>query len=429
MLKLGASKFSQYIVGATFLVASVVASAETSISINGIGSNRYPVAVAHFATEGSANPPEDVSAIIRADLDRSAMFATSDVGNIQWVSSGRLNLDAWKSNQLSGFVMGVVSPLVNGQWYVKFRLVDPISGNDLATKSFSVRSDGLRAVSHQIADVIYKQLTGLNGFFSSRIAYVSKSSGVYELRIADADGANPHVALHSTNPIMSPTWSRDGSHLAYVTFENGPAQVYVHDLATASRRVVAKFRGSNSAPSFSPDGRTLVVTLTKDGNSELYQIPIEGGDPKRLTHNSVIDTEGVYSHDGRSIIFTSDRSGRPQIYKMDASGGGDAQRLTFRTDYAVAPHLSPDGHTITYIARNSGALQVQVLDSANGESHTLTSTRDDESPSFCPNGTLILYATKVSGKSVLMVTTPDGSFKQPLQVTGDVVRAPVWGPN
>ena len=53
--------------------------------------------------------------------------------------------------------------------------------------------------------------TGEPGVFSTSIAYVVKSTGRYELKIADADGANEQAALASREPIISPAWSPAGS--------------------------------------------------------------------------------------------------------------------------------------------------------------------------------------------------------------------------
>ena len=58
----------------------------------------------------------------------------------------------------------------------------------------------------------------------------------------------------------------------------------------------------------------------------------------------------------------------------------------------------------------------------------LTDTTDDESPSFAPNGKLIIYATRAQGRDVLMTTTLDGKIKARLVSTTADVREPVWSP-
>ena len=149
---------------------------------------------------------------------------------------------------------------------------------------------------------------------------------------------------------------------------------------------------------------------------------------RRLTFSSAIDTEPFFSPDGQFIYFTSDRGGSPQIYRMPASGG-DAQRITFEGSYNVSPRVSPDGKSLAYIARNSeGKFQVALLDLTTQQVQILTDSDRDESPSFAPNGRMILYATVLDGRSVLSAVSIDGRVKQRLTVNAGDVREPAWGP-
>jgi dipeptidyl aminopeptidase/acylaminoacyl peptidase len=139
--------------------------------------------------------------------------------------------------------------------------------------------------------------------------------------VADSDGYNEQVVLAQDEPIMSPSWSPDGSHLAYVSFETGHASVFVQSLYTKQRKLLADFRGSNSAPAWSPDGRQLAVVLTRDGSSQIYLIRPDGGGLRRITFSGAIDTEPHFSPDGQYLLFTSDRGGSAQIYRMPVEGG------------------------------------------------------------------------------------------------------------
>jgi TolB protein len=320
---------------------------------------------------------------------------------------------------------GSVTRLADGRFDVRFRLWDVVKGSNLGGASHVVTAPNLRLAAHKVSDYIYEKLTGEKGIFSTKIAYVTKSGSRYTLWTADADGESAVAQLTNTEPIISPAWSPNGGQLAYVSFESRKPEVWVFDMNTRARRLVAGFKGSNSGPSWSPDGRTLAITLSRDGNSQIYAVGASGGEPTRLTRSDAIDTEATYSADGKSIYFMSDRGGAPQIYKMAATGGG-ATRITFTGNYNISPASSPDGKWLAYISRAGGGYKLFVMDLSSGVANAITDTNADEKPSFAANSKLIIYATKLQGKEVLMSTTVDGRVKSRLGGASGDIREPAW---
>ncbi len=407
-------------------LATVPALAQFRVEVTGVGLTQLPIALVPF--RGDAESPQKIAAIVQADLERSGQFRGVDPAGAPVLDeTSRPDVSPWRQRGADTLAVGSVTRLADGRYDVRYRLWDVVRGQDLGGQSFVVVAADLRLAAHRIADQIYEKLTGDKGVFSTRIAYVTKSGPRYNLWVADADGENAQSALASPEPIISPAWSASGGQLAYVSFESRKPVVYVHEVQTGQRRLVANFRGSNSAPAWSPDGRTLAVTLTRDGGSQLYTIPAAGGEPRRLTQSSGIDTEPLYSADGRSIFFVSDRGGSPQIYRMPVSGG-EPQRVTFTGTYNISPTLSPDGRWLAYISRISGAFKLQVMELASGNVQSVTDTTADESPSFAPNGRLIVYATRQGGREALMTTTIDGKIKARLAGQGGDIREPDWGP-
>jgi TolB protein len=416
----------QFAASLCFALLAAPAGAQLRIEITGVGSNQFPVAVAKFERAGDA--PQEVDAIIRANLQRSGLFRLVDTGATPISENAQVALPDWKARGADALVIGSVTRLADGRFDVRYRLMDTVKQTQLDAQSLVTPARDLRLSAHTISDRIYEKLTGERGVFATRIAYVvQKNRKAYELQIADADGENPQIALARPEAIISPTWAPDGVRIAYTSFESGKAVVYLHTLTTGERRVVANFRGTNSAPAFAPDGKTMAVALTKDGLTQIYGISTDGSGVRRLTNSGAIDTEPRFSPDGKFIYFTSDRGGGPQIYRMAPDGSG-VTRVTFTGDYNVTPRVSPDGKQIAYVSRRNGRFQVQVLDLASGQETAVTDTTSDESPSFAPNGRMLLYATEVGGRGVLALASPDGRFRARLpSVSGDV-NEPTWGP-
>jgi TolB protein len=400
------------------------ASAQFRLEISGVGATQIPVAIAPLRGEGVGNV--SLSAIIRADLERSGAFRTMAPPQ-QVDERSTLPQAELRAAGADALLAGSIARLADGTFDIRYKFWDVVRGQEYFARATTVLAADLRLAAHRIADEIFKQMTGDPGVFATRIAYVTKAGRQFTLRVTDADGEGGHVALSSTEPIISPAWSPNGRELAYVSFETQKAVVWVQDVLSGKRAPIANFRGTNSAPAWSPNGRELAVTLSRDGPAQLYLIARDGGSPRRLTASAAIDTEPVFSPDGRTVYFVSDRGGGPQIYRVPVAGGS-VDRVTFTGSYNISPAISPDGATLAYIARSGNAFRVTTLDLASGTLRTLSDTNDDESPSFAPNGRLLCYASRAQGRDVLMTTTLDGRIKTRLLTTGLDMREPAWGP-
>jgi TolB protein len=400
------------------------AKAQFRVDVSGIGLSQIPFAMVPFKGEETA--PQKTSSIVTLDLERSGLFKGLAV-NQSLDEVSRPDVSAFRQKNVDALITGSVTRLADGRYDVRFRLWDIVKGQDMGGQSYAVLPADLRLVSHRISDYVYEKLTGDKGVFSTRIAYVTKNAGKFNLWIADADGENAQAALSSPEPIISPSWSPNGQQLAYVSFESRKPVVYIHEVATGKRRVLANFKGSNSAPSWSPDGGTLAVTLSRDGGSQLFLIDARGGDPRRLTSSSSIDTEPVFSPDGSTIYFVSDRGGMPQIYRISVTGGA-VQRVTYSGNYNISPSISSDGRWLAYISRISGQFKLSVQDLSSEKVTQITPTIADERPSFAPNSKLIVYATQVQGREALMTTSLDGRITARLAGQNGDIREPNWGP-
>lgn len=252
-----------------------LALAQLKVDISGVGANQIPIGVAGFVNESVSGQP--LSSIIRADLERSGMFRLIDTQDTI-AEDAAVDLASWKSKGADALASGSVIKLSDGRIEIRYKLIDTVRGATLAAQSLIVQPTFARLGAHRIADDIFEKLTGIRGAFATRIAYVSRSGGEYRLEIADSDGENAFIALRSSEPIISPTWSPDGSRLAYVSFESKKPVVYVQELASRKRVIAANFKGSNSAPAWSPDGRRLAIALSREGLTQIYSVSADGSD-------------------------------------------------------------------------------------------------------------------------------------------------------
>ena len=396
-----------------------------------------PIAVVPFTWQSAGVPDSnDVAQIIRSDLNRSGAFnALRDDRYIELPGRGEeIKFDTWRLLKQAYIVVGRVVDNPDGTYRVEFELFNVTSQQRMIGLALAGRRDDMRAVAHQIADLIYEKIKGVRGAFHTRIAYVTSVGPLraqkYRLVVADSDGFNPQTVIQSVEPLLSPAWSPDSKRLAYVSFERGNSAIYIQEIASGARRLVSSFKGINGAPAFSPDGTKMAMTLSRSGNPEIYTLDLASNTYTQITKSFAIDTEAVWMPNGNELLFTSDRGGRPQIYKVSARGG-EPVRVTFEGTENARASVSADGKKIAVAQGQSSLYHVAVLDRERGEPgvvRQVSQGRLDESPSFAPNGSMILYAAREGSRGVLYAVAADGSVRQKLAFAEGDVREPAWSP-
>ena len=418
-----------------FLLVSQLAQAKLEIEIIQGNASALPIAVIPMQWRASGPPPETgVAEVVSSDLYRSGLFAPLEDRDMvdRPVDAESIRFGTWRLLKVDYVMIGWVNDAPDSNGYdIVYQMFDVHTQERLLSQITSVGLGDLRFGSHRVADAIYEKLTGVPGAFSTRIAYVSATGEGddlnFQLFVADADGFNPQPVVGSPEPLLSPNWSHDGQQLAYVSFEKGNSAIYIQSVATGQRELVSSSKGINGAPAFSPDGRYLALTLSYSGNPEIYIRELATGQKRQLTQHWAIDTEPAWSPDSKWIYFTSDRGGRPQIYRVEASGGTPS-RITREGDYNARATISPDGNRIAVAQGRGNEYRIAVLDNETGRMRTLTPGVLDESPSFAPNGSMILYATREGQRGVLSAVSVDGNVRQRLILTEGDVREPAWSP-
>jgi TolB protein len=411
------------------------AHAQLVIEITRGQEDAVPIAVVPFGWESSGAAPFDIAQVVAADLERSGRFAPLDRKDmIDHPTSGdQIRFQDWRYLKSDFIAVGKLIPEGADRYAAQFELYNVLTGQRLTGQRLTATTASMRAVAHRIADIIYEQLTGVRGAFSTRIAFVSAEGSPpqqrYRLIVADADGENQQVIASSTEPLMSPAWSPDGQSLAYVSFESKASAIFVQTLRTGERRRVSARAGINGAPAWSPDGGTLALTLSrKDGDVDVYTLRLSDQVLTRMTFDPGIDTEPAWSSDGRKLFFMSDRAGGPQVYEIDVDQPQRATRVTFEGAYNARPRISPDGKQLAVVHLDGGNYRIAVVDLTSRGVQVLSQGRQDESPSFAPNGATLIYATQDRGRGVLSTVSVDGRVQQRLAAASGDVREPVWSP-
>ncbi len=416
------------------LLPFAAAAQQQGLEIDIVGGNASALPIAVVPFQGAVGET-DISAVIRADLDRSGQFRGLPERDIveRPTRGAEVNYPTWRLLKQDYLVVGRVVDAGGGSYRVEYELFDVAKQERLLGFALTARSNAMRDVAHQIADAVYEKILGVRGAFWTRIAYITAAGSgratQYALMVADADGFNPQVVARSPEPLLSPAWSPDGRRLAYVSFERGNSSIYIQDVTTGARELVSSFRGINSGPAFSPDGRKLALTLSRSGNPEIYVMDLGSKALTQLTNHFGIDTSAVWSPDGGSIYFSSDRGGQPQIYQVSASGGG-ATRVTFQGNYNADASVSWDGKKIAVAQGGGNTYRIAMLDRSLGSPRwtTLSPGSLDESPSFAPNASMILYAAREGRRGVLYAVSADARVRQRLVLADGDVREPAWGP-
>ncbi|WP_297926337.1 Tol-Pal system beta propeller repeat protein TolB [Metallibacterium sp.] len=414
----------------------VLAQGLTLDVINGVPS-AIPITVVPFGFESAAQPPAtDVAAVIRDDMVRCGKFRTLTGADIVEHPShgGEINFSTWKLLKQDYLVIGRERDAGNGQIRVEYELWNVTAQKKMLAGAYTALPEELRGVAHQIADQIYQKIIGQPGAFYTRIAYVTTTGSgkamQWSLIVADSDGHNPQIVVRSRLPLLSPAWSPNGKELAYVSLESGDSAIYLQNLASGQRRLISGRKGINGAPAFSPDGKKLAMMLSFGGSPEIYIEDLASGQLTQITHNPSINSGPRWMPDGKSLIFMSDRSGKPQLYQESITGGG-ATRLTFDGEYNSSAAINYDASQLAMMhSDDSNTYRIAIMDrKLDNQLRFISPGPLDESPSFAPNGSMLLYAaTDPNGKGVLYEVADNGSVRQRLALVDGNVQSPAWGP-
>jgi len=375
-----------------------------------------------------------ISKVVSADLERSGYFAPIDPNAFIQTTldvSVQPNFQNWKTINAQYLTNGRAFIDPDGRLQVDFRLWDIFSEKQLKGQTFTATPENWRRVAHKIADIIYEQLTGQEGYFDTRIVFVAENgkrgARVKRLAIMDQDGANPSYLTDGSAKVMTPRFSADSQEVAYMALSLDSARIYIFNIETGRQESVGEIKGMVFAPRFSPDGSKLAFSVDVAGNSEIYVMDLRTRQMTRLTRDPSIDTSPSFSPDGSQIAFTSDRGGSPQIYVMNTDGS-NVRRITFGGGSYSTPVFSPKGDLIAYTKQSSGRFSIGVMAPDGSNAKLLTSSYLEEGPTWAPNGRYIMFFREPpGGMPSLWTVEVSGRVEKPVPYPGGA-SDPAWSP-
>ena len=386
-----------------------------------------PIAVPRFTARdaGGGDYADRIARVITSNLSGTGLFREipreAHIAELTDFNDP-VSFSDWRAINTEALVTGSVAAS-NGRVTVQFRLHDVVSGREMGEGlQFEGAEGDWRRMAHKVSDEVYSRLTGEDGYFDSRVAFVAETGPREDrekrLAVMDQDGENAQYLSEGASLVLAPRFSPDGDRLLYTSYEDGFPRIYLLNLRSMERRVLDEQPGTMTfAPRFAPDGQSAVFSLSRGGSTDIYRLNLNTGERTQLTNAPYIATAPSFSPDGDRIVFESDRSGTQQLYVMSASGG-EPRRISRGEGRYATPVWSPRGDRIAFTKSHQGRFHVGVMNTDGSEERLLTASYLDEGPTWAPNGRVImfmrenpgaepeLYSVDISGRNLRRIATP-----------------------
>ncbi|MDY0261352.1 Tol-Pal system beta propeller repeat protein TolB [Syntrophotalea acetylenica] len=410
---------------ATTVVAQVEIRAPGQQTINVANAELLPLA-------GPAQPgiAKELHKVLAVDLDMAGLFrqldpaAFLDDARRPGLTSTQVDFSQWA-------LLGA-EILVKGGYHaqgdhirVEFRLYDVVHRRLLTGRSYVGTRNDLRLMAHKFADQILLNVTGKEGPFSSRIAYIDNRTGHKELYLMDTDGANVLRLTDHRSIVLNPDFSPSGREIVFTSYRRGNPDLFRKILSTGQEAALSSRNGLNVSARFRPDGRELALTQSASGNPELTLLGTDGSQRRRLTNHWGIDVDPSWSPAGDRLAFVSDRQGNPHIFIMDVLSG-QIRRLTGSGKYNATPAWSPDGERIAFTRLEGGNFDIYSIRPDGTDERRLTfGAGNKEHPRWSPDSRFLVYSSDQAGGKGIYVMRADGSGIRRIS-SGGQCQHPAW---
>lgn len=358
-----------------------------------------------------------------------------------------LDVGFWKTIGVDSVSSGSLT-LVNKRLTLTLWTQD-VHQNKVLLKQTYKLSDPLKLETHlrNYVDKVLNLYTGRPGIFQTKIAFIGKKTKTShkQVYLCDFDGSNVRQITAEPAIHLSPSWNPSGTELLYTSYQKGNPDLYLTKLASKETILISGTQGINIGGTFTPQGKLVAFTGSTDGDSDIYVTKPSGG-PRRpllVGHGSEVDAS--FSPDGRWLAYVSGRFFNPHIFVAELTWNSDFSDLKVKSDmrlthagwYNATPTWSPDSKKIVFAGfdKDIGRFDLFMMNPDGSKLERLTlDSGDNESPTFSPNGRLMMFQSNrignspQKGVSQLYIMNHDGSEQRRIDTGLYLAEEPNWGP-
>lgn len=335
---------------------------------------------------------EDVTlrSVVRRDLDLCGEFellADSAAPDGLYLDDAPVDIKAWSAKGVEAVVRVSAHKSADNVELLGQAFLIKKGQTPVFEKKVTVASSAVRLASHRMADVLIGALTGKNGSFASRMAFVASAERTRRAFVIDADGNAPRAVSSETDLALAPAFG-NSEELSYaaskgnaeyrILSESGKetalplrgsvyGMAYSRDrskvaLSIGSGATIKVYAGADFAhlspassapyamePAFTPGGKLAFVGLSSRGQ-RIYV------DDKPATPEGAIAMSPTFCNhpDGVRLVFAAGSGTDTDLFSTGEQGG-TIVRLTQNQGKNSAPACSPDGRLVAFFStRKSG---------------------------------------------------------------------------
>ncbi len=351
----------------------------------------------------------------------------------------------WRALGVEALTVGAISEEPGKGVVLSMKTIDVARGREILAKQFTRIADW-KATIRQYADYLLEAYTGKSGIFNSRLVFVGRRSkgAAKQIFISDFDGGNPVQITDGDYPHLSPSWSPDGRYIAFTSYEFKNPEIFLYDTQTRVKKRLTNYIGLDSGANFSADGKWIAYTSSRGDDTDIFLTNPQGVGKKLFIEGAGLDVDPKFSPDGKMIAFVSGRYGNPHIFVAPLEKGPEPRvtsdkRLTYAGWYNATPNWSPESDKIVFAGydKDINRWDCFIMNPDGSQLERLTlKTGDNESPSFAPNGQLIVFSSNRigegngKGQGNIWVMNRDGSNQHKLDIKGFYdIAVPQWSAN